>query len=329
MEASFARAVAAGDWNDPQVVVTVSPALLAAASVVGAARARRVPVGVVVQDLYGKAVVETGAMGDKLGKATSRLESTVLRSANAVAIIHSRFADALSEIGVEREKLTVIRNWTHISGPNADNDTSVVRARFGWKPDEVIVMHAGNMGVKQGLENVVAAAKLASSVPDGARRVRFVLVGDGNQRRILTQMAAGIPAIDLVEPLEADDFPAVLAAADILLVNERPGVCDMAVPSKLTSYFIAGKPIIAATDPASGSADELRAAGAGLTVAPGQPQALLDAVCKIDADADAKQRLGLHGEKYAREVLSALSAIESYERWCFDMLRHEQRQIAS
>ena len=50
MEASFARAALVTKFDRPSVVIAVSPALLATAGVVAAARLRRIPVGVVVQD---------------------------------------------------------------------------------------------------------------------------------------------------------------------------------------------------------------------------------------------------------------------------------------
>jgi glycosyltransferase involved in cell wall biosynthesis len=172
------------------------------------------------------------------------------------------------------------------------------------------------MGVKQGLDNVVAAARLAGESNSAAPPERFVLIGDGNRRRALETQASGVDAIELIDPLPAAEFRAALDAADILLVNELPGVGAMAVPSKLTSYFVAGKPILAATDPSSGSAEELRASGAGVVVSPGVPQALLDAARALASDEVAMMKLGEHGRRHALDVLSSTSAIaESFETW--------------
>jgi glycosyltransferase involved in cell wall biosynthesis len=317
MEASFARNVLLHGWNKPDLVVAVSPTLLSAAVVVARARLGRVPVGVIVQDVYSAGVVETGAMGGRSARMAAGIESTVLRHATGVAVIHDRLAAALRDIGVTDDHMSVIRNWTHIDG-NAGpaEDALSARATFGWQSHETIVLHTGNMGVKQGLENVVAAAKLADESNGTARPVRFVLVGDGNQRRLLEAQASSVDSIELIDPLPAAEFRAALDAADILLVNERPGVGSMAVPSKLTSYFVAGKPILAATDPSSGSADELRLSGAGVAVRPGDPQALLDAARALASDDVAIRRLGEQGRRYATEVLSATSAIAEYDKWC-------------
>jgi glycosyltransferase involved in cell wall biosynthesis len=318
LEASFARKATLGPWAKPDVVVVVSPALLSAVTVVARARLHRVPVGVIVQDVYSKGVVETGAMNGRSASFTAFLEASTLRGASSVTAIHGRLAEALADIGVHRNRTTVIRNWTHIESEIGGSHAAAVRQKFGWAPDESIVLHAGNMGAKQGLENVIAAARLASRAEVGGR-VRFVLVGDGNQRRMLEELASDVSAVQLINPLPEPEFRAVLDSADILLVNERPGVGAMAVPSKLTTYFMAGKPVLAATDATSGTASELAASRAGVVVPPGDPQALL-AAAEDMATGGEGEALGNNGRRYALEVLSASSAIGAYEEWCTNMV---------
>jgi glycosyltransferase involved in cell wall biosynthesis len=328
MEVSFARSVLFSRWFSPDVVLVVTPALLSAAAVVARARVLGIPVGVVVQDVYGTGVVETGAMGGRAAAQVARLETSVLNGATSVSVIHRRLARVLTDAGVDNAKLRVIRNWAHIEGGVQLGGNESARVRLGWKPDETVVLHAGNMGAKQGLENVVAAARLAAA-DDQAPRVRFVLLGNGNKRRAIEELAAGVPTLDIVDSLPDAEFRAALAAADILLVNELPGIGDMAVPSKLTSYFIAGKPIIAATDAASGSADELESSGAGVVVPPGDPQRLLDTVRRVAADQRLRENLGRNGMRYAEEVLSADSALNAYEAWCAELASRGGRRRAT
>ena len=124
-------------------------------------------------------------------------------------------------------------------------------------------------------------------------------MGDGNQRRLLQQSAKGVQRIEFKEPLDADDYRQVLACADVLLVNERPGVGEMAVPSKLTSYFSAGRPVLAATDANGVTAGEIRDAGAGVVVPAGDPAALLDTAVGLADNIEAGSRLGVSGQQYA------------------------------
>jgi glycosyltransferase involved in cell wall biosynthesis len=185
-----------------------------------------------------------------------------------------------------------------------------IRSRLGWTTDDIIVLHAGNIGKKQGLENVIAAARLAAETQS---RVRFVLLGDGNQRRRLESAVSDEDRVDFVDPLPSDEFQEALAAADILLVNELPGVKDMAVPSKLTSYFNAGKPVIAATDELSVTAFEIKASGGGIRVDAADPRQLLNAAETLGNDKDLAKKLGVQGLRFRHDSLSEASAIAHYD----------------
>ena len=169
----------------------------------------------------------------------ARLEGALLSRADGIAVVHPRFAGPLADLGVDPARITTIPNWSHIAAPTGDR--RAVRRELGWRDDELVALHAGNMGVKQGLENVVEAARTADAV--GAP-VRFVLLGTGNQRARLEELGAGIARLELRDPLPDDRFPDALAAADVLVVNEAPTVAEMSAPSKLTSYFAAGRPVV-------------------------------------------------------------------------------------
>ncbi|BBZ56390.1 glycosyltransferase family 4 protein [Mycolicibacterium phocaicum] len=315
MELSFSRMAMASHWGHPDVVIAVSPALLSAAAVVAKARAARIPVGVIVQDIYSHAVVETSQMGGRAAKMTMDLESSVLRNANGVSVIHDRFAESIKKLGIREDKITVIRNWSHVDNSPTAYRSADIRREFGWCEDKVIVMHAGNMGVKQGLESVISAGRLAHRQA-AERAPHFVLVGDGNRRAALQELACDVPTVQFIPPVSDDKFGALLSAADILLVNELPGIAEMAVPSKLTSYFAAGKPVLAATESRSATACEVNTSSGGVVVSGGDPEALVHGVEMLAADPALRARLGAAGQAFARRTLQPEAAIDAYEGWC-------------
>jgi len=314
MEITFGLQLMTARWGRPDVVVCVTPPLLAATMAAFRARSSwpRPAIGMVVQDLYSRGVTETGATSGLAASVISRIESSALRLADGVAVIHPGFVPELSgHLGVQAHRIRVIRNWTHVTAPDPGS-SAAFRATHGWKSDELVILHAGNMGLKQGLENVIAAAEMADRAK---QRVRFVLLGDGNQRVYLQSIAGGVQSLEFLPPVNDEDFPAALGAADVLLVNERPGVSQMAVPSKLTSYFRAGKPILAATDEHGFAAREIRAARAGVLVDPNRPDLLVQEALRLGQDRSRAAQLGEAGGRYCDEVLSAAAAIDSYEDW--------------
>lgn len=77
----------------------------------------------------------------------------------------------------------------------------------------------------------------------------------GHEVRVLTAMphypqwrVAGLDNLTFVDPLSDTLYAKALRAADVLLVNDLPGSGQMAVPSKLTSYFGTGVPVVTAVE---------------------------------------------------------------------------------
>lgn len=323
MEVTFGLQLLTTQWGRPDVAICITPPLLAAAMSAVRARLsqRRPALGVLVHDLYSRGVAETGVASGLSARALRAVESVTIRLADGVAVIHAGFTRDLTEhLGVDVRRIREIRNWTHVL-PADPSASAAFRDVHRWGSDEVVVLHAGNMGYKQGLENVVAAAELAGR---SQSRVRFVLLGDGNQRASLQATGTGIRALEFLAPVSEEDFPAALGAADVLLVNERPGVAQMAMPSKLTSYFSSGKPILAATDAAGFTAGELAASGAGVCVPADRPDLLLSGALRLGTDHALGRQLGEAGRRYCDELLSEEAALDRYEQWIIDLskLRH-------
>lgn len=294
--------------HDPDVVLLLSPALFHAVLVSSRLRGRNsVPWVVWVQDLYSLGARETGLGGALTARLLRTIESALLRASDAVISIHDRFTRAIiQDMRVDPNRIETIRNWTHL--PTAVHPPSR-RDELGWDESDFVVLHAGNQGVKQGLDHVVQAAKLADqqSLP-----IRFVLLGDGNQREHLERLAQGVSRIQFIDPLPDSAFRGAMSASDVLLVNELPTLREMSVPSKLTSYFSAERPVIAATDSSSVTAEEIERSGGGVVVAPGDPQALLDAVMQLHADPQRAQALGASGLTYRMVELEREPAIQRF-----------------
>ncbi|MFJ2228716.1 glycosyltransferase [Streptomyces halstedii] len=300
----------------PDAVVSQMPSL--AGGVLGARIARRhgVPHLPVVQDLMGAAAAQSGIRGGgRAASAAGAAERYALRDAALVGVIHESFVPGVRALGVDAGRIRVVPNWSHVQGPSADR--AATRARLGWPEDTPVVLHSGNMGLKQGLDVLVGLARLAP-------HVRVVLMGDGNQRAALRTSAAGLPNVDFLPPAGAAEFPDVLAAADVLAVTQRASVLDMSVPSKLTSYFVSGRPVVASVAAEGGTADEVRRSGAGVLVAPEDPAALLAAVRRLAEDPAASDALGAHGPDYVAHHLSREAGLARFDALLTEVLGDAQ-----
>jgi glycosyltransferase involved in cell wall biosynthesis len=307
---SLSMMLGARGVTPPDAVVGVVPSL--SGGIVARLLGRRfgVPYGLVFQDLMGPAAGQSGVRGGAAVAGAARLaERWVASGAAAIGIVGESFRPYIESLGVDPGCIRRLRNWTHIT--TSLTDRAAVRQQFGWPDDAVVCLHAGNMGAKQGLENVIACARLAAKARPA---LLFVLMGDGNERAQLEDLARGLANVRFLPLQPASMFADVLGAADILLINQRGSVVDMSLPSKLTSYFAAGRPVVAAAAAQSETAREITASSGGIVVAPDAPRMLLDAVMRVEADPGLAQHLAQSAGAWAADVLSEAAALHSYEQ---------------
>jgi glycosyltransferase involved in cell wall biosynthesis len=311
-EVSFGLRVIFRAWPKSDAIILISPALISSAFAMLKIRIlyRNTPVAVWVQDLYAIGLAETGQSQNWALKVISKVEGWLLNKADEVIVIHRRFAARIIiDYKMEPSKVSVLRNWVHIQ-PSNHGLREKSRKRFGWDDETVVVLHTGNMGIKQGLENVIDAAKLADAEKVG---IRFVLMGDGGQRTSLEAASKGVNRIEFVDPVDSETYSQMLSNADVLLVNELPGICEMAVPSKLTSYFQSGTPVLAATAIGGTTSEEVLAAQAGLVVESGNPRALLENAMALGSQIGARGQYGDKAMEYAKSALSEEAAVEKFK----------------
>jgi glycosyltransferase involved in cell wall biosynthesis len=308
----------------PDVVLGVTPTLAAASLALVAARSYRVPAGIVFQDLMGRAAEESGVKGGgAVAGIVRRLELRLARVATAIAVVSDGFQAYFQANGIDAGKIVRVRNWD-LAAP-ATGTRAETRARFRWRKDDFVCLYAGSMGHKQGLDTVLHAA---AALPPG---FRVVLAGDGSDRVRLEEVARSLRLANVefrgVQP--AGVYESLLRAADVLLVSQRPSVADMSLASKLTSYFAAGRPVVAALGASSETAREVVASGGGILVPAAAPDALAAAILGLRADPARATDFGERGRRYALDHLSAGAALAQYDRFIESLLETGSRPLAA
>lgn len=254
------------------VAICVSPPIQTAL----AAAALRFKVGkllVLVQDLPTEAARSVGMLNDGVAFKVGRsLEYLAYKLADHIVVISSAFTTHIQGVGLAASKISEIPNWADVESIRPSGQDPAIRDRLGAGPDDFLVVYTGNMGAKQDLLNVVAAANLLKD----DTHVKLALVGDGQERvKVAEEIAVRRLENIRLFPLQAsDEFSAVLSAADALLLNQAPGVVNSVLPSKLLSYMASGRPVVAVAHPNSTTADLVRRSGCGEVADPGRPEAL-------------------------------------------------------
>lgn len=303
----------------PDAIVCVAPPLLAGAAAVLLAARYRAPLVLIVQDLELQLAEQLQMMRDSWSFRMARgIETLVFRRAAAVSVISEAFKIYVQEHGAPANRIHVLPNWVDTDFIRPLPRGSYLADRCGVPAGDQIVLYAGNLGEKQGLDVLVRAAPALQS-----RGIHLVLVGDGSARQELVALARELRVRNVhflpLQPRAA--VPDMLAGADICTLVQRAEVVDSVAPSKLLMYMAGGRAIVASVAPASEAAHQIRAAGCGSVVPPGDLRALADAIIAACAQPGCLTPWGENARRYAEAHFGRRTILEGYARLLRDVRR--------
>lgn len=273
----------------------------------------KIPFGLIIQDLSGAGAKQSGLRGGaSVAKIAERIEGLALQAADALVVVSPAMGDVVAQLGVEKNKTSLIYNYSARTITTEDRLKS--REKFGWKKHDFIAIHTGNMGAKQDLGNLILASEY---LPEGSR-VKIFLVGHGNQEKDLRGMSFGKANVSVMDAVSDEDYSALLSAADLLIVNERSTQLEMSLPSKLTSYLYSQRPVIAAV-PRGGATWKFLDGVASLVDA-NSPELLAQEILKLQSDPAEMKRLSEVGLEFAQRNLSLEAGRNNYRAWVKNLL---------
>lgn len=301
-EASYVASAAfvALAQRKPDVVLAVSPPLALGLAAVMLNRIWGVPYVFHVEDLQPDAASDLGMMkSGTLLRLLFRVERAAYDNAALVSTLTDGMRRRVLAKGVPAREVEVFPQWAAPDLFTTGNDGrgEAFRREHGLD-DKLLVVHAGNMGVKQGLEVVLGAAELSRDDP----RVAYLLAGDGAARAGLQEHARrrSLANVKFLPPQYGDAFGSLLEASDICLITQQRSVSDIVFPSKIPQLMAAAKALIASVSPTSEVGSVITEASAGLVVAPEDPVALWEGIRALRQDNLALRTAGQRARSYAR-----------------------------
>ena len=196
-----------------------------------------------IQDYEVDAMLGLGMAGKgktgKVAKLASAFERSGLHNVDNVSTISRSMMNKAREKGVAADKVIFFPNWSEVSRFRDVPPARVMalREHLGLPDDRKLILSSGNIGEKQGLENVIAAAEQLRDRP-----WLFVIVGQGGGKARLEKLAAerGLNNVKFLPLQSYEDLPALLALGDCHLVIQKRGAADAVLPSKLTNILAVG-----------------------------------------------------------------------------------------
>jgi len=224
----------------------------------------------------------------------SSLTKWVYRRA-AAAVANSRnTARLLLDIGVPKEKIEIVYPAVDASRFNPGVDGRHVRRRLSLHDDTVLLLSVGRLQRRKGHDVTLAAlAQLGGKVP----RWHYAIVGDGQERKRLEQLAADHGVADRVTFVgEVDDeqLPAWYAASDIFIMPNRVDDGDIeGFGIVFLEAAATGRPVIGGDS--GGVPEAVERDETGLLVDGTSPQAVADAIRALASAPHVRARLGQAG----------------------------------
>jgi glycosyltransferase involved in cell wall biosynthesis len=259
-----------------------------------------------ITDIWPDTMFATGMLKQGfLAKILNGIAKLGYKYASSIIVQNIGFKTCLLERGIEENKTVVIENW-------ADEtlfrpvDYNLNKAEEHNINNKFNIMFAGNMGLAQGLENIIDAAQICRDIKD----IQFVFIGDGVCLHAVKQKANSLELenVCFIERKPLNEMADYFALADVLLVSLRDDpLFDITLPSKTQAYLACGKPILIVKR--GEDAKMLEDEGCAIACEPDKPQALADAIMRLNVlNGDELTRMGecslnLYKKRYTKEYL--------------------------
>ena len=172
-----------------------------------------------------------------LRKCIHFLERCLMRQFDRVSAVSDRMVERLSAKGVNTERAVLFPNWVDTSSIYPLSIPSAFRLQLGIDMESIVALYSGNMGLKQGLDLLVAVSRRLVSRPD----IQFVFCGDGPYRETLARALGGAANVRFLPLQSADRLNELLNLADIHLLPQLGDAADLVMPSKLTGIMASGR----------------------------------------------------------------------------------------
>ncbi|NSW52324.1 MAG: glycosyltransferase family 4 protein [Anaerolineae bacterium] len=249
-----------------------------------------------IQDVYPESLLSQKRFSESslIIRVLRWLDAKIAKSAAAVIGISDHFkAIYIQERGIDEGKVFVVPNFIQDHFVPGWNDIHV-RDLADIKLNSFVFLYAGNIGVAAGVETIVKYFKKFQG--DAV----LLIAGGGSQLAFCVKEAAEVGNVKFWSPWESDDTNKVLASGDVFLLPTVNDQSLASVPSKLITYMLAGKPVLALVHPDSEVARVITQAACGWVIPPVNEPIFLESISKIRSLPKSQlAELGKNGRNYA------------------------------
>ncbi|KQR80580.1 glycosyl transferase [Burkholderia sp. Leaf177] len=285
-------------WR-PDVVMTIAPTMLNAPAALVLAKLTGAHSWLHIQDFEVDAAFDLGLLKSKrAGRIARFIESAILCRFDMVSTISDKMLERAMTKGVLPSRMFRLPNWVDISAIFPMQRKNTFREELKIPEHAKVVLYAGNMGSKQGIEVLAGAAHALARRED----ITFVFCGNGATKPDLEKSCENLSNCRFIPLQPVERLNELLNLADIHVLPQRGDAADLVMPSKLTGMFASGRVVIAMARPGT----ELHnvVSSRGVVVPPENVDALAAAIETLVANPEQRAALGAEGRVFAELHLS-------------------------
>jgi colanic acid biosynthesis glycosyl transferase WcaI len=227
-----------------------------------------------------------------------KIERFILKRADVVSTISTGMIKKIESKYVR--PVAYFPNWVDTKVLYPLPQKQKLKEEFGFEPTDFIALYSGAIGEKQGLEDIIHAAKLLSKIPN----LKFVICGSGPYKEKLKTLKEELGANNVhflsLQPIEK--LNGLLNMADLHLVIQKANASDLMMPSKLTSILSVGGVAVITTPKSSSLYEMVSANNIGVVTEPGSRVELTAAIEKLIYAN--KEPISKNAASYAKEFFS-------------------------
>ncbi len=297
-------------WK-PDVVLCIAPALMNAPFVLAYAQMLGSRSWLHIQDFELDAALNLGILSGKnfISSWARSFERFVITRFDRVSTISKNMLALAVQKAGGADGMLLFPNWvdTRCIFPLVD-EINPLRMTLGLSTGQLVILYAGTMGRKQGLEQLLATARQLHD----QTQLQFVLCGEGVIRTELEIAAQGLPNVHFLPVQPIEKLNQLLNMADIHVLLQKADAADLVMPSKLSGMFASGKAVIATANPDTELGRIVNEVG--VLVPPEDPAALADAIRKLSRSSEQREALGNKGRAYAVESWDAEIVLDQFRQ---------------
>lgn len=257
-----------------------------------------IPYMVPIQDIYPECLFTNksypGILKWLIRSTLLPVDKYYQKHAYCIRTISDEMAEYLSKTRhIQREKYLVVNNW--------QNDEEFMAIPESDESNVFVYAYVGSINAHANVDLMIQAFAEAN-LPNSELRI----YGGGNQLDACRQLVKGLGLTNVTFGfVSRKEIPSVQASASVLILALPTGNGSLCLPSKLTSYMLSGKPVLASIDQESATRRILEGERCGKSVVPDNKEALVQGFRSFKAmPKNELRKMGENSRAYAMKHLT-------------------------